>query len=105
MNFYEQFRSSWLTSLIGCALFIVGTLILFWNEGRAVHITLSLQEALDQAISLKYDRDFDPTAEGRLVHIYGPLVTGEPLTEMDYNIMVQAVKLKYVLFLHFSQNF
>uniref|UniRef100_A0A336LMM0 CSON013011 protein n=1 Tax=Culicoides sonorensis TaxID=179676 RepID=A0A336LMM0_CULSO len=94
MNFYEQFRATWLTSLIGCALFIIGTLILFWNEGQAVHITLALQEALDQAISLRYDQSFDSSFEGKLVHIYGPLVTGEPLTELDYNIMVQAVKLK-----------
>lgn len=66
----------------------------FCFKGRAVHITLSLQEALEQAMTLRYERDFDTTAEGNLVHIYGPLVTGEPLTEMDYNIMVQAVKLK-----------
>lgn len=31
---------------------------------------------------------------GRIVHVRGALFTNEPLTEPDYNIQVQAVKLK-----------
>jgi len=94
MYLIDEFRKSWLTSLIGFALAIVGTLVLFWNEGRAVKVTISLQEALDQVITVSSEKPFDKSMEGRIVHISGPLMTGEPLTEMDYNIMVQAVKLK-----------
>lgn len=31
-NLFEQFRTSWLTSMIGFGLFLFGTLVLFWNE-------------------------------------------------------------------------
>lgn len=31
---------------------------------------------------------------GQIIHIIGELYTNEPLTEPDYNIQVQAVKLK-----------
>lgn len=32
--------------------------------------------------------------EGKLIHVTGNLMTSEPLTETDYNIQVQAVKLR-----------
>lgn len=83
-----------MTTLLGFAFGIFGILIIFWNEGRAVQLTVALQDALNQTISIRHDAKFDKTTEGQVVHISGPLMTGEPLTAMDYNIMVQAVKLK-----------
>jgi len=94
MNLSEAFRRCWLIATFGCILFLVGTGLLYWNEGRAVHTTLSLDEALQDSISLDPTEDLENDYNGRIVHITGPLITGEPLTEPDYNIQVQAVKLK-----------
>lgn len=55
---------------------------------------LSLDEAMESVISVDINRDQRQKYEGRLIHLVGPIVTAEPLTEPDYNIQVQAVKLK-----------
>ncbi|XP_065079084.1 transmembrane protein 43 homolog [Ochlerotatus camptorhynchus] len=94
MNFADTLKSCWLMTLIGSILLTAGTFVLFWNEARAISTSLSLEEALNDANTVSGEHPYDKTYEGRLVHLIGPIVTGEPLTEPDYNIQVQAVKLK-----------
>lgn len=55
---------------------------------------LSLDEALSDVIVVRPSDFFDPSLNGRVVHVSGPLVTGEPLTEPDYGIQVLAVRLR-----------
>lgn len=59
-----------------------------------MHTILSLDEALDDAITLDPNEELEYNYNGRIVHINGAIVIGEPLTEPDYNIQVLAVKLK-----------
>ncbi|KAI9588626.1 transmembrane protein 43 homolog [Glossina fuscipes] len=95
MTLVEAFKRNWLIATFGIILLLVGACVLFWNEGRAVHTIMSLDEALDIAVTLEANTDdIEPTYNGRIVHIIGPLIIGEPLTEPDYNIQVLAVKLK-----------
>lgn len=95
MSLAEEFKKCWLIAIFGCILFLIGTIILFWNEGRAVNTILSLEEALDDAVSLNPEEDFDNNIyDGRIIHISGPIILGEPLTEPDYNIQILSVKLK-----------
>lgn len=49
---------------------------------------------MDGIVSMRHYQPFDKQHYGRVIHITGPLSTGEPLTEPDYNIVVQAVKLR-----------
>ncbi|XP_036338296.1 transmembrane protein 43 homolog [Rhagoletis pomonella] len=94
MSLVEAYRSNWLIATFGCILLIAGLSVLSWNEGRAVHRTLSLDEALNDAITLDSNDELDYNYNGRIVHLTGAIVIGEPLTEPDYNIQVLAVKLK-----------
>lgn len=55
---------------------------------------MSLNEALRDAITITNEDDIESTYEGRIIHITAPIVSGEPLTEPDYNIQVLAVKLR-----------
>jgi hypothetical protein len=43
-NLAEEFRKTWLIALIGIVLFIGGTGVLIYNEGRAISLSLTLEE-------------------------------------------------------------
>ncbi|XP_067642672.1 transmembrane protein 43 homolog [Eurosta solidaginis] len=94
MSLAEAFRSNWLIATFGCILLLGGLGILSWNEGRAVHTILSLDEALVDAITADSAEELEHNYNGRIVHLCGPILIGEPLTEPDYNIQVLAVKLR-----------
>ncbi|XP_074110843.1 transmembrane protein 43 [Cotesia typhae] len=90
----EQLKKSWLTAIIGCILCAVGTCLLFWNEGRAASVAQSLNEALEQVAIIDDLWSIPTEYEGRLVHISGQLWIDEPLTEPDYGVIIESVKLK-----------
>ncbi|XP_058464419.1 transmembrane protein 43 homolog [Malaya genurostris] len=94
MNFVDTLKSCWLATLIGSILLTAGTCVLFWNEARTISTTLSLEEALNEAVTISASQPYDRSYERQLIHLNGWITTGEPLTEPDYNIQVQAVKLK-----------
>lgn len=63
-------------------------------QGRAVHHDHSLDETYNNAIILKpYDK-VNPENDGRVVYISANLAIDEHLTETEYGISIQAVKLK-----------
>lgn len=55
---------------------------------------LSIEEATSDIVSIKWFEPFQKDYVGRVVHLSGPINTGEPLSEPDYNIQVLAVKLR-----------
>ncbi|XP_014208118.1 transmembrane protein 43 homolog [Copidosoma floridanum] len=90
----EQFKESWLTAIIGFILFATGMCLFVWNEGRAVKMAYSLDEALNNIAVIQSDLKPMSEFENRLAYLSGPLSVSEPLTEPDYNIMITCVKLK-----------
>lgn len=91
----ETFRAHWVISVFGLVLFVVGASVLYWNEGRAVHTMLALDEAYADVYSMQFtEEEQDQSFENRIVHLSGPIICGEPLTEPDYNIQLLAVKLR-----------
>ncbi|XP_053688217.1 transmembrane protein 43 homolog [Sabethes cyaneus] len=90
----RDLKSCWLSALLGITLPVVAMRLLYWNEMRAVRFGLALEEALEDAVSVRDDHPYDRAYEKRVIHLRGSINTGEPLTEPDYGLQVQAVKLK-----------
>ncbi|XP_017843799.1 transmembrane protein 43 homolog isoform X2 [Drosophila busckii] len=91
----DTFRANWLISVFGIILFLAGAGLLYWNEGRAVHTILALDEAFAEVYTMQFtEEEQDQSYEQRVVHLSGPILCGEPLTEPDYNIQIMAVNLR-----------
>lgn len=79
-------------AFFGVILVIVGTILLFWNEGRAVKRYKDLKEGAGAVVSIGSDK-VDPAMEGKLVHLTGETKTGAPLQDGTFGISVPAVRL------------
>ncbi|MDF1859989.1 MAG: TMEM43 family protein [Verrucomicrobiales bacterium] len=79
-------------ALFGFVLLAVGTVLLFWNEGRAVKRYKDLKEGAGIVVSTD-SGTIDPAMEGKLVHTTGEAVTSAPLTDSQFGITEKAIKL------------
>ena len=72
--------------LLGIALIIAGTGLLWWNEGDFVKTRDALNEAQGVTEELEDIRGVDAAANGRLVHAVGPADTQDVLTDPVFGI-------------------
>ena len=100
-SFTEVSEQSWLNRgcssifgiIFGVVMVIIAFPLLFWNEGRAVERYNSLQEGAGVVISISADR-VDPANEGQLVHLTGLATTNETLSDAEFDVSAQALKLE-----------
>ena len=100
-TFTEVTNESWFSRIgsaitgiiIGFVLFIIAFPVLFWNEGRAVKRYKTLNEGAGSVLSLPEARVL-PENEGKLVHVFGKAVTDEIVTDTEFEVAVNAIKLK-----------
>jgi hypothetical protein len=100
-SFTEVSEQSWFnrgcSSIFGVFLGIMAVIIafpiLFWNEGRAVERYNSLLEGSGIVISVS-PSDIDPANEGKLLHLTDLATTDEILSDVEFDISAQALKLK-----------
>jgi hypothetical protein len=79
--------------LFGLALFVAAFPVLFMNEGRAVKTEKSLKEGAGAVVSVDSNR-VDPANEQKLVHMSGQAKTAETLSDSDFQISANAIKLR-----------
>ncbi len=91
-SWFSRLMSSIVGVLIGLVLFIVAFPVLWWNEGRAVTTYRSLKEGAAAVISVAAD-SVEAGNEGKLVHITGDAKTDEVLTDPQFGISANAIKL------------
>src|SRR5216684_5777850 len=81
--------------LFGLLLFFVSFIVLFWNEGRAVHTARSLEEGAAVVVSAAADA-VNPSNDGKLVHVSGEATTTETLSDADFGVSAPAIRLERV---------
>ena len=78
----------------GLVLFVAATVLLWWNEGRAVKTTRMLNIASKECVDVADISTVDPALDGKLIHAVAVAGTDEILTDPDYGIQVNAVRLE-----------
>ncbi|HYU33683.1 MAG TPA: TMEM43 family protein [Thermoanaerobaculia bacterium] len=91
-SWFSRLMDSIKSVLVGLALFVVAFPVLFWNEGRAVRTARSLEEGAGSVVSVPADQ-VNAGNEGKLVHLTGPVSTQGELTDPDFGVHAQGVKL------------
>jgi len=76
----------------GVLLLILGIVLLFWNEGRAVKRTKTLKEGAGAVVSIAA-APLDPAHESHLVHFSGEATTAQTLADPEFGRQVRALKL------------
>lgn len=90
----EQVRASIPAVTIGLLLLLVGSALLFWNEGRAVQTAQSLDEGYSGIQRVLSPATMHEENNNKLVHVWGPLSATPVLSDEAYGVEIHAVKLK-----------
>jgi hypothetical protein len=80
--------------LPGLLLFLAGTALLWWNEGRAVKTDKMLKEAEGVTVKMESIDRVDPQFDGKLVYATGLATTADSLIDSDFGIGAKAIKMK-----------
>ena len=92
-TFTETTQTSWLARiwesikgvLFGLLLLVIGIVLLFWNEGRAVQTYRSLAEGKGLVVSADPTR-VDPANEGKLVHVAGEATAPGRVSDSEFGV-------------------
>jgi Transmembrane protein 43 len=64
----------------------------YWIEDKTINIAISLEQGAASTVSIAADQ-VNPANNGKLVHLTGEATTTETLTDPDFGIAVQALRL------------
>src|SRR5258705_7314046 len=74
--------------LFGIVLIGLSCMLLFWNEGRAVQTTKSLNEGAGLVIDVGTG-SVDPANEGKLVHVTGDIKAGIKPNDAEFGVFAR----------------
>ena len=91
---YGQRLSGSLKGIVGgLVMFIAGTCLLWWNEGRAVKTAKAINEAQSVAVHVDDVSSVDPSINGKLIHASAFADTKDILSDDIFGVREQAIKL------------
>jgi Protein of unknown function (DUF1625). len=77
----------------GFLMFIIGTGLLWWNEGRTVKTTRAIKEAQSIAMHVDNVSSVDPSLNGKLIHATAFADTKDSLYDNSFGVRELAIKL------------
>jgi hypothetical protein len=100
-SFTEVSSASWFgriwdsikSVLVGLVFFLGAFILLFWNEGRAVHTARSLEEGAAVVVSAPAEA-VNAANDGKLVHVSGEATTSETLADAEFGVSTPAIQLR-----------
>lgn len=90
----QQVSSSFKGIGSGALLFVGATVLLWWNEGRAVHTAQDIAEMGKNAVHIDNITSLDESLNGQLVHVNGTTETKDVLTDGLTGLSVNAIGLE-----------
>jgi len=78
---------------MGILLFIVATILLWWNEGRAVHRAQDIKQVAKTAQSIGDISAANPSLDGQLIHATGTASTEDILSDDVFGIKTNALAI------------
>ena len=93
-SYGQRLGNSFRGIFLGLILFIGGTVLIWWNEGRAVKTDKMLKEAQSQVVEMPDISRVDPAFEGKLVHASGLATTTDSLYDSKYHVGVRGISLR-----------
>ena len=89
---------------LGLILIIGSLILLWWNEGRAIHTENDLKDGSKNVVHLQTNVPL-PENEDKLVHLTGTVNTTDTLIDPDFNIYTNAIALeRNVLFYQWEET-
>ncbi len=77
----------------GFVMLVAATVLLWWNEGRAVKTAKMLNEAEGVAVHMPDINTYNPEFEGKLIHANGTVITQDSLIDSDFKVGVKGMYL------------
>lgn len=93
-SWFDRMGSSFRGIGVGLILIVVGTILLWWNEGNFVATGDALTEAQGVTQELGDISKIDSAKNGQLVHATGPAETDDLIKDPIFGIEVNAIRLE-----------
>jgi hypothetical protein len=93
-SYGQRVGNSFKGILTGIVLFIGGTVLLWWNEGRAVKTDKMLNEAEEVTVEMSDISKVDAAFDGKLVWATGMTATSDSLADTKFPVGGVAVQLE-----------
>jgi len=93
-SWFQRLGSSFGGIIFGIILFVIGTILLWWNEGNFVKTQVALKEAQGVTQELGDISSIDSALNGQLVHATGEAKTDDILEDPVFGIAANAIRLE-----------